>query len=275
MLATPWGGCDGAWMHRSHSPLLTAALVVTSALAPMSAFAAPRPAASASYGQAEVVLQKDPARAGRLQLAYRADADAPLTAVDVRLPAGIKARGAAVGLGLDATGLLTAVVKTPRGLVWAHVTRPADGVHRLARTAGAESPAIFKGRVAYVCHGGKAICKASLRTRARSVVYRERRGSSWQLQDVRIGAGDALAIGAERDGALGASRVQLLRAGGKPKTVAEANFDELQSVFVRDVSPAGDHVNVVERTYSLDSETAEEVIDRLLVFTLPGGESVL
>lgn len=260
-------------MHRSRSSTLAAvtALAGVAAMTPAAAQAAQTPVASASYGRAAIVLQKDPSRAGRFQLAYAANADqAP--AVPIDLPRGITARTAAVGLGLDATGLLTAVIRAPKGIHWVHVTRPADGVRRLAKTSGAASPAIFKGRVAYVCEDGTAVCQASLRTTSRKVVHREPAGSSWRIQDVRIGKGDALAIAAERDGALGASRIQVKRAGGKPKTIAEANLDGGDEVLLADVSPAGDHLNVIERSYVENGEPLAAPKDTIAVFTFPAGK---
>ena len=261
-------------MHRSLSSALVAvtALAGVAAMSPAAASAASGPVASASYGRAEVVLQQDSSRAGRLQLAYAATPDAAPVVVDAELPAGIKARGAAVGLGLDATGLLTAVIESPKGIHWVHVTRPADGVRRLARTAGGASPAIFKGRVAYVCEDGVAICQASLRTASRKVVHREPKGSQWRIADVRIGKGDALAIAAERDGALGASRVQVKHSGGTPKTIAEANLDGGREVLLADVSPAGDHLNVIKRSFIEDGEPVADPKDTIAVFTFPGGK---
>lgn len=263
-------------MHRSVSSALVAAtaLAGVAAMTPAAASAAPGPLASASYGRAQVVLQNDPSGTGRVQLAYAADADQPAAVVDAELPAGITTRSAAVGLGLDATGLLTAVIQTPKGIHWVHVTRPADGVRRIAKTSGAESPAIFKGRVAYVCQDGMAVCQASLRTPSRKVVHRETKGSSWRIQDVRIGKDDALAIAAERDGALGASRIQVKRAGAKakPKTIAEANLDGAEAVLLADVSPAGDHLNVLRRDYAPDGDPSVDPKDTVAVFTFPGGK---
>lgn len=258
-------------MYRSRSPLLTAALVVASALTLASpATARPTAVASASYGRAVVTLEEDRLGSDDYRLTYQADADAPEKVVDVDLPTDMVARDQRVGLGLDATGLLTAVVQSPRGLFWLHVTRPAEGLRKLAHTSDSDAPAIYKGRVAYVCKGGTAICKASLRTKSRRVLLRESSGQ-WRFNDVRIGKNDALAVAGERDGALGASRIQVARRGTKPKTIADANLDGLESVHLADLSPASDHLNVIRRSYAADGDP-QGTEDTLEVFTFPAGK---
>ncbi len=264
-------------MHRFSLKLTALALAAAAwsgaAAAPASAVP-DEPLATASYGRAQVAIKQDPQVGDGFWLTYTADADAPEEVLAVDLPKGMNPHQQAVGLGLDATGLLTAVLQGPRGIYWTHVTRP-DGLHRLARTAEGQYPSIYRGRVAYVCDGGSAVCKASLRTKARSVLHREPDSSWWRLYGVRIGPGDALALEGQRDGALGASRIQIKRHGKKPKTVADANLDSNEAVVLGDVSPAGDHLTVLRRTYPADWDPRVEPSFVVSVFTFPGAKQVV
>lgn len=254
--------------------LALAAVVWPGASAAPASAAPGEPLATAAYGRAQVAIKPDPQRGNGVWLTYTADADAPEQVLPVELPKGASPHQQSVGLGLDATGLLTAVLHGPRGIYWTHVTRPGR-LHRLAKTADGQYPAIYRGRVAYVCDGGAAICKASLRTKARSVLHREPGASPWRLYGVRIGPRDALALEAQRDGALGASRIQIKRPGKKPATVADANLDSNEAVVLRDVSPAGDHLTILRRTYAPDGDPRAAPADLVSIFTFPGAKKVI
>lgn len=266
-------------MYRSRTSTLLTALAIGGASGALTTTApavaaTPSVVASAHYGGATVDLEERGLGSDRYRLTYTPRAGEPTKVLGVRLPARMSVRDQRVALGLDATGLLTAVVQGPRGLYWAHVTRDS-GLHRIPRTEEAEGFGLFKGRVAYVCDGGMAICKASLRTRARRVLLRAPSSAQWIYTDVRIGDRDALAVTGERDGALGASRVQVVRPGSrKARTIAEANLDGNEAVLLRDVSPAADHVNVIQRRYAPDGDP-QLTKDTLAVFTFPGGRRVV
>lgn len=257
-------------MHRSStlSTLLAAVAACASLGLPASpAAAATTPLATATYGKAEVAVVKDPARPGHRQLTYASGGDGPPVVVDVALPAKLER----IGLGLDATGLLTAVVQTPSGISWSHVTDPSE-FKRVPNTKGAVGAALYRGRVAYLCQGGYAVCRASLRTKTKRVLHRETKTSPWRLDDVRIGGGDAIAISSVRDGALGASRIQVKRSGGRPRVVAEGNLDGGEEVLLGAVSPDGQHLSILRRSYFAGGEPLEEPVDTLAFFTFPGGK---
>ncbi len=265
-------------MRAPSSKLASLALLAAAAFgaAAVPASAVPdEPLATANYGRAQVSITRGPQGGDGVRLTYSADADAPEQVLAVQLPKSMNPQQQSVGLGLDARGLLTAVLQGPRGIYWTHVTR-ADRLHRVKGTAAGEHPAIYRGRVAYVCEGGQAICKASLQTGARRVLHREPGASPWRLYGVRIGPRDALALEAERDGALGASRIQIKQPGKKnPKTIADANLDAGEAVHLRDVSPAGDHLTVLRRSYAPDGDPRVEPTDLVSVFTFPGAKKVV
>ncbi len=259
--------CFASAITRVTGTALLASIGAAACAAP-GAGAAAEPLASASYGQAAVSIRENPASAGEYQLMYAPGQEKPAAVVDVQLPGDVATGAGSIGLGLDGKGLLTAVVQTPRGLAWTHVTKPTK-IKRLANTAGAESPAIYRGQVAYVCRNDRAICGASLRTKARRTLYREPKGSQWVIDGVLIGPRRAIAVASVRDGALSASRVQIQRRGHRAKTVAEANLDGGKELILRDISPDGQFLAIATHDYF---EAGDDVLS---LYGFPSGVPAL
>ncbi len=250
--------------------------VLVAAAAPALADAAPPDAtATASYGESEVWLQPKADDGRQRELVFQESREASPRVLDVRVPRrnrGFVAPWAEnLALGLDASGTLTVVMQSNRGLYWTHV----EGRPRLRRVPGTTTrdtfPSLFRGRLAYGRSVGdeRSTVRVGTLTSARArTVWSNRSDGDWVAQDIAIGAGGAVAFVSVRDGAgNGAYQVRLVRPGRSVKRLLLLQLGHTHEGFlaIRGVSPGGRRLTI---TRQLDESGTT------IKFSLPAGHRV-
>jgi hypothetical protein len=184
--------------------MMDAALVALAGLALVHPAAAPEAIASASYGPAEIWLQRTPEDRRQRQLVYRASSNAAPRVLDIDVPAHNRKLPSdwseRLALGRDGHGRLTVVMTARRGLYRARVKDGAKP-RRIPRTSLDDSyPSLFRGRLAlaHQPHLRSSVRVGSLGLGPRRTVWSDR-GSA--AVETAIGKGGAVAFVTAADGA--------------------------------------------------------------------------
>jgi hypothetical protein len=259
--------------RRTSYLLAATSMIALTALAhPAPAGAAPDDAfASAAYGEAEIWWQRKPSDRTRRELVFRAGPDAAPRVLAV--PAtGRGSNYSDLALGLDARGRLVAVLESRLGLRWTRVSGPVR-LRRVPGSTGLDArPSLFRGRLACIgiVRGAYTSVRVGSLTRGGArTVWWPRLSERYAPIHVAIGARDAVAVIAHKDGAAeGAYRALLLRPGSPPKrllpTVALGDRHE-GGLALDGVSTDGRRVTIIRRF--------DEEITRF-TFALPSGRKL-
>lgn len=163
--------------------------------------------ASATYGHAEVWLQRKPGDRRERELVYKPTGDAAPRVLDIAVPAHNRKLPSdwseRLALGLDARGKLTVVVTARRGLYRARVKNGATP-RRIPHTSLHDSyPSLFKGRIAFVHQPGtrSSVRVGELTSGPRRVAWTNHEDRQSAAIDTVIGKGGAVAFVTVADGA--------------------------------------------------------------------------
>lgn len=225
--------------------------------------------ASAVYGNATLWLQRKPDDRKQAELVFRETSSSEPRVIPVTLPklAQPLSFGQNVALGLDARGVLTAVVEGARGLYQTRVT----GTPRLRQvpgtTRGDGEPGLFRGKLSYARYAGEEttiVRLVSLASGRGRTVWSIRAPATGPLETA-VGAGRAVVIVTHTEGAAeGTYRAVLARPGRRPQRllVNALGHHHQGGIWVAAVAPSGRRA-ILHRLF--DEEDAD------IAFALPSG----
>jgi hypothetical protein len=261
-------------LRRAASAIALAGAAV--ALAPSAqASAAPDDAiASAIYGKTEIWLQHKPSDQKQRELVFKASRDAAPRVLNVTVPQRnthfVSRWAENLGLGLDATGKLTVVVQSNRGLYFTHVTGTPQLHHVSGTTKDDTFPSIFRGRLAYgrqIGENQSTVRLGSLTSARARTVWRNTDGE-WAAQDTAIGTGDTVALVTVRDGAgNGGYQARIVHSDGRTKRLLNLGLDDTHDggLAITSVSPSGRRLTINRQFDNTSTDIA---------FALPSGHKI-
>jgi hypothetical protein len=242
------------------------ALAAAVLLAPAAHASAPDDAiANATYGDAEIWLQRKPTDHKQRELVYQPRTDAAPQVLNVRVPQREThyASDAAeqLTLGPDRAGQLVVIVTSRTGLYWTRVNHPPKLHHVPGTTKHDSDASIFDGRIAFDRYSrGRASVKAgSLTAGATRTVWTTRLDGEWFPDETVIGAGGAVAWINVADGA---------ESGLFDAMIAPAHGR------VIDVWPRGDHHTDVSLSLSTDGRRLTVQGRSVVHYELPSGRKL-
>lgn len=249
---------------------LLGALIAGVAAAP--ATAAPDGAlASATYGKAEIWLQRQPADHKQREFVFQPSPNAPARVLALTVPSYIPAATDDLALGLDARGRLTLVTESTRGLY----ATPVDGTPRLHRIRGTTkndaSPSVFRGKLAYgrsIGESRSAVRLGSLATGVARTIWSNASDDQWFVAQTAVGRSRSVAFVTARDGAAnGAYRAYVAPPGRRAKRVLHVNLGHFGEggIAIAGLRSDGRRVTI-NRT--LDDDSADHV------YALPSGREI-
>jgi hypothetical protein len=232
-------------------------------LAPAAHAAAPDDAiASATYGNAEIWLQRKPTDHKQRELVYQPRTDAAPQVLNVRVPERERTypsdAAEQLTLGRDRAGQLVVIVTSRTGLYWTRVSRPPKLHHVPGTTKRDNNASLFRGRIAFdtYSHGRASVKAGSLVRGATRTLWTTRLGGEWYPDETVIGAGGAVAWINFADGA---------EAGLFDAMIAPPRG------HVIDVWPRGDHHTDVSLSLSTDGRRLTVWGRSVVHYELPSG----
>ena len=178
--------------------------------------------AVASYGRAQVWLQREASDRTRRELVYQPSAGVAPRTLDVTVPRRdmtVSSQwGEQLALGRDRAGRLTVVVTSRRGLYRTRVAA-ARTLRRVPGTTRRDSyPSVFRGRLAYVHQRGtrSRVMTGSLTDGASRTAWTNAADTASAAAQTAIGANGAVAFVVVADGAeVGLFDAKLARPDGR------------------------------------------------------------
>jgi hypothetical protein len=230
--------------------------------------------ASAGYGKAEIWLQRKPSDHTQRELVFKASSDAAPRVLSVTVPQRnthfVSAWAENLGLGLDASGTLTVVLQSKRGLYFTHVIGTPHLHHVPGTTKDDTFPSIFRGRLAYGRQIGetRSVVRLGSLTGARVRTVWHNTDGEWAAQDTAIGAGNTIALVTVRDGAgNGGYQAQIVRPGGTAKRLLNLGLGDTHDggLAITGVSPSGRRLTINRQFDGASTDIA---------FALPSGRKI-
>ena len=230
--------------------------------------------ASAIYGKAEIWLQHKPSDHKQRELVFKASRDAAPRVLNVTVPQRnthfVSRWAENLGLGLDATGKLTVVVQSNRGLYFTHVTGTPQLHHVSGTTKDDTFPSIFRGRLAYGRQIGEnqSTVRLGSLTSARARTVWPNTDGEWAAQDTAIGTGDTVALVTVRDGAgNGGYQARIVHSDGTTKRLLNLGLGDTHDggLAITSVSPSGRRLTINRQFDNTSTDIA---------FALPSGHKI-